>query len=154
AIKTRTDRAASSGGRLEGEEEQTLVQRTTKNAGTKGTSKTEVELKAEIDRLRFELDSALLVIKKMKEALGQAPERRDEGPSYRGRPLRFWMSQAKDADPKFRAEAVEALGVFAEENKELIPLLAAALKDRNAQVERKASSALGRLGANAVPALR
>ena len=75
------------------------------------------------------------------------------------------MKQLQDANPKFRVEAVEALGNIAQKNKELIPALAAALKDngvvpgnkslknRAVSVARQASEALGGLGPEAVPAL-
>jgi HEAT repeat protein/tRNA A-37 threonylcarbamoyl transferase component Bud32 len=82
-----------------------------------------------------------------KQASGQ------QGPLFGGKPASFWLEQLKDANPKFRAEAVGALGMIALENKELIPVLVAALKDKAQGVGLKASNALGSLGPDSVPAL-
>jgi uncharacterized protein (TIGR03067 family) len=77
----------------------------------------------------------------------------DQGLHYGGKPASFWLQQLKDANPKFRVEAVGALGMIAQENKELIPVLVAALKDKAQGVGLKASRALGSLGPEAVPGL-
>jgi RNA polymerase sigma factor (sigma-70 family) len=126
-----------------------LVQKS-KNKGAKG-SKAETELQTEVEKLRLELDAALLVIQKMKDALGQGAVPQDQGPLYRGRPVRFWMNQLKDADSQFRVEAVEALGSLARQDKELIRVVAGVLKDQD--VVEKAARSLGYLGPEAVPAL-
>ncbi len=81
------------------------------------------------------------------------PGSKDQGPLYAGKPASFWLNQLQDTNPKFRAEAVQALGRIAEKNKELIPILAAALKDKDFEVGHVASNALGDLGPDALPAL-
>lgn len=110
-------------------------------------------LRAEIAKLRNDLESAIKEIKKLKDTLGQGAKVEEEGPFYRGRSTRFWLDQAKDADPKYRTEAVEALGMLAKKNKELFPVLVAALKDDNVYVTMPAAQALGSLGKAVVPVL-
>jgi HEAT repeat protein len=78
---------------------------------------------------------------------------KDQGPSYRGQPVSYWMSQFKDADPKFRIEAVQALGFFAAKDKEMVPLLVAYLKDKDTTVARQASRTLGSLETKGLPLL-
>ncbi|HWY86883.1 MAG TPA: sister chromatid cohesion protein PDS5, partial [Gemmataceae bacterium] len=56
----------------------------------------------------------------------------DQGPFFGGKPASFWLEQLKDANPNFRVEAVKALGMIAQKDKELIPVLVAALKDQDA----------------------
>jgi len=77
----------------------------------------------------------------------------EAGPLYRGKPANYWMGQFKDTDPKFRAEAVGALGFFARKNKEAIPLLVAYLKDKDGTVSKQASKTLGSLGPEVLPQL-
>ena len=72
---------------------------------------------------------------------------------YGGKPASFWLNQLQDTNPKFRVEAVEALGSIAQKNKELIPVLMQALKDKDYTIEDAASKALGSLGTDAVPGL-
>src|SRR5205807_10585406 len=50
-------------------------------------------------------------------------------------------------------EAVVALGLLAEKNKALIPVLVASLEDKDYKVADEASKALSALGAEVVPAL-
>ena len=77
----------------------------------------------------------------------------DQGPLFAGKPASFWLEQLKDANPKFRVEAVKALGMIAQKNNDMIPPLVGALKDREDSVARTASLALGHLGPEAVPGL-
>jgi RNA polymerase sigma factor (sigma-70 family) len=143
---------------------------TYRKPGTKGVSKTEVTtLLSEIAKLRVQLDSALKDIRSLKDelkeirsakdSLGQGTAPRDQGPLFQGKPVRFWMDQFNDADPKLRAPAVKALGHLAQKNKELIPVLVDALKDPYVlkppfdSVGRNASEALARFGPDAVPVL-
>ncbi len=42
---------------------------------------------------------------------------KEEGPLYGGKPASYWLVQLQDANPKFRAEAVRALGNLAQKNK-------------------------------------
>jgi RNA polymerase sigma factor (sigma-70 family) len=137
-----------------GQQVNALAQKSAAQIGKKSGSQAEVQaLQAEVDKLRTELDAALTTIQKMKEVLGQTTPAKEQARLYRGRPLRFWLDQSKDADPKFRSEAMEALGVLAEENKDLIPILVGALKDKSDGVGFIARLALGRLGPDAVPGL-
>jgi hypothetical protein len=107
-------------------------------------------LRAEVAKLRLDLDAALKAIKRLG---GDGPAQKGQGLLYRGKPARAWLEQFRDADPKFRAEAVTALGVLGETNKELIPVLVTALKDKHDAVGAKASKALGSLGPDVVPVL-
>jgi tRNA A-37 threonylcarbamoyl transferase component Bud32 len=86
----------------------------------------------------------------------QAPGKetsKEQGPMYRGKPAGFWLDQLKDADPKFRAEAVEVLGKLSQKNEDLIPVLVTALGDVDLKVGKEASKALGSLGPKVVPVL-
>ena len=77
----------------------------------------------------------------------------DQGPLFAGKPASFWLYQLQDANPKFRVEAVEALGNIAQKNKDLIPVLVGALRDKDYQVGTMAVKALGSLGPDAKPAI-
>ncbi len=72
-------------------------------------------------------------------------------PLYRGKPASFWLGQFKDSDPKFRAEAVTALGSIAPKDKRLIPVLVEALAEKDYGVASQAVAALGSLGPEIVP---
>ena len=117
---------------------------TYRKPGAKGVSKTEVTtLLLEIAKLRLQLDSALKDIRSLKDELQEVRSLKNplgQGPAapqragpfvFQGKPVRFWMDQFNDADPKLRAPAVSALGHLAQKNKELIPVLVAALKERS-----------------------
>jgi uncharacterized protein (TIGR03067 family) len=43
---------------------------------------------------------------------------KDEGPLFAGKPASYWLGQLNDTNPKFRGEAVEALGSIAKKNKD------------------------------------
>jgi hypothetical protein len=120
----------------------------------KKNPKTEIaQLRAEIVTLRSELESALKEIKRLKDAIGQGAAPKDRGPVFRGKRASFWLNQLKDGDPKFREEAVEALGSLAEKNKALFPVLVTALRDRDYNVGWAASKALASLGPEVIPLL-
>ena len=132
----------------------TLVQngKSETKAAPQANAKTEnAAMQEEIAKLRQELDKALREIKNLKETPGTTPK--EPMPMYKGKPLSFWKDQLQDFDPKFRAEAVNAVGIIASKNKELIPLILAALKDKDYNVCWEASAALGKLGSEAVPGL-
>ncbi len=76
-----------------------------------------------------------------------------EHPLYRGKPASYWLDQFKDSDPKFRAEAVTALGSIAQKNKDVIPVLVEALADKDYAVGSQAVAALGSLGSEIVPVI-
>jgi hypothetical protein len=125
-----------------------------KGAGGKGGSPADIaKLRDEVARLRSELDAALKDIRDLKEALaGKLPVRPDEGPLFQGRSAARWLEQYKDADPKFRAEAVHALGFIAPKKKELAPFLIGAMKtDDDPKVRASAEAALAGLGAEIIP---
>jgi HEAT repeat protein len=109
-------------------------------------------LRAEIAKLRAELQAAVKEIKDLKEALRQ-PAAPTQEALYRGKPASFWLVQAKDGDPKFRTEAIQALGSLAQQDKKLVPTLIAASKDKDSQVGPAATDALAGLGRDGVPAL-
>src|SRR5205823_6002094 len=104
-----------------------------------------------------EKNLAIIFLKKDKEAepgVAVSPKQATKvEPLYAGKPATFWLNQLQDANPKFRVEAVKALGSIAQKNNELIPALVAAMKDNNYDIGNAASKALGSLGAEAVPAL-
>ena len=109
----------------------------------KGASQADVtKLREEIDRLRAELDFAVQEIRQLKAALRLPTAPPEQGPLYRGRPASVWLEQLKDADAKYRAEAVTALGALAENNKTLIPVLGGVLKDKSALVSSLAVGAV------------
>ena len=115
--------------------------------GLNPAAKAEIaNLQAEVAKLRSDLDSALKEIDDLKAGSGRADQPKDQGPTYRGRPIRFWLEQFKDTDPKFRADAVEALGYLAERDKNLIAVIDSAFKDKSSVVNKKAFNALLLLG--------
>ncbi len=75
----------------------------------------------------------------------------EQGALYLGKPAQFWIAQYQDAAPKFRVEAIEAIGNLAAKDKKLIPLVVAGLKDQGEGVGAKAAEILGRLGPEALP---
>lgn len=103
------------------------------------------QLQAEIAKLRAELEAAQRDIRDLKDALaGRTPVRSDDGPLYQGRTATRWLEQYKDTDPKYREEAINALGMLAPKKKDLIPVLISAMKeDESNQVRVRAQSALG-----------
>jgi hypothetical protein len=111
------------------------------------------KLQAEIDKLRADLEAALRDIRDLKEALaGKIAARPDDGPLYQGRSAARWLEQYKDADPKFREEAVKALGILAKQKPDLAPALIAALKnDESALVRNYTETALAGIGEKIVP---
>lgn len=120
-------------------------------------TKTEIAaLRAEIAQLRAELDSAQKAIKQLKDALGVRTPPREPEPLYRSKPVSFWLEQLNDGDPKYRAEAVTALGSLAKRKKDLIPVLLETLKDNEeygsgASVGTEAALALRLIGREVVP---
>jgi hypothetical protein len=134
--------------------EELIHQTADQPSGGQKDSKTEIaKLRAEVASLRVELESALKEINRLKDAIGQGAASKDQGPVFRGKPARFWLDQVKDGDPKFRAEAIEALGSLAEKNKKLIPVLVTALEDKDYFVRAAAPKALASLGPEVVPML-
>lgn len=106
------------------------------------------KLRAEIGDLRDKLDEAVKELKSLREAM------KAEKATYRGKPASFWLAQLEEADPKFRAEAVDALGALATKNPKLAqPLLEALKNDRSDDVQAHASEALGKLGPEVLPGL-
>jgi hypothetical protein len=77
----------------------------------------------------------------------------EQAPTYRGNPAAFWLGQLNDTDPKFRKEAVLALGDLSQKNEELIPVLVTALRDKDWGVGKEASKALAYLGPKVFPVL-
>jgi hypothetical protein len=118
-------------------------------------SKTDVAaLRAEVVKLRAELDAAVKEIRQLKEALRQPRASANQRAVYRGKPLSFWLDQTKDADAKYRAEAVEAIGALAQSNNDLIAVVAAHLKDPDLSVGSQAAASLVAIGKPAIPMLR
>lgn len=85
-------------------------------------------------------------------------------PIYLGRPLNFWSERLEDSDLLVRREAARALGNMGPKAAPAIPVLIAALKDRvltrqpidflsGESIENELATALGKIGAEAVPLL-
>jgi hypothetical protein len=114
----------------------------------------DAKLRKEIEALRADLDRALREIRDLKAMLsakGVAPEK---GPLYRGQPARYWVEQLADADPRFRLEAIDALGAMAPKDKTIVPVLLKTLQeDPDSKVGSKTAHALGSLGTDVLPAL-
>jgi RNA polymerase sigma factor (sigma-70 family) len=122
--------------------------------GKKGASQAEIaDLRREIATLRAELDVARAEINDLKVALRLPVAPPERAPLYRGRPARVWLEQMKDADASFRLEAVKALGALVQQQKSLVPVLLAALNDKDREVGRLAAVSLVNLGPEVVPAL-
>jgi RNA polymerase sigma factor (sigma-70 family) len=127
-----------------------------------GDAKTEIAaLKAEIAKLRAELAEAMKEIKNAQGPRLGIGVRQPE-PLYAGKPLSFYLEQFKDRDPGYRAKAIPIIANFAEENKELIPLLVTALRDDRASDSDKvgttaigdyAAMALSQVGPDVIPAV-
>jgi len=110
--------------------------------------------KAEIADLRKEIAGLRKEIKDLQDALGRTIAAPELAPRYQGKPLSFWMDQSKDADPKYRRGAVEALGAHARRNKQLIPVVVGILNhDEDDSVGSTAAQALLELGKEGVPLL-
>jgi RNA polymerase sigma factor (sigma-70 family) len=119
-----------------------------------GDAKAEVvKLRDELAKLRADLDSALSEIKTLKNALRQGGVPPQQGPLYKGKPSQFWLQQAEDGDIEFRTEAIKALGVLAQKDKKLLPVLFAALMDSSNGAGEEAAYALATMGADIVPKL-
>jgi hypothetical protein len=123
--------------------------------GKGGFGKTETsELRAEIAKLRADLDAALREIRALKLAVAGGKAEPEEGQLYRGRPASSWLEQLKDANPEFRADAIDAIGALALSNKKLESVLLKTLKeDTDDSVGKKAGQALTRLGTDNLSAL-
>src|SRR5205807_844289 len=98
-----------------------------------------------------EKNLAINFLKKVKvldsnTALSPKQASKDQGPLFAGKRASFWLDQLQDASLKFRLEAVGALGNIVQKNKEWIPALVTALRDKDDDVARYASAFLGALG--------
>jgi len=90
--------------------------------------------KAEIADLRKEIAGLRKEIKDLQDSLRQSAAPKMQGLQYHGKSVSFWLNQYKDTDPKFRAEAVEALSNLARKDKTLIPVLVTGLYDEQVSV--------------------
>lgn len=113
------------------------------------------KLRAEVAKLRADLDAAVREISALKAAAGGGKVLAEQGPLYRGRSAHSWLEQLKDAEPKTRIDALEALGVLAQKDKKLIGMLIETAKNDTGLgvVPSHAVKALGAAGPEALPAL-
>lgn len=102
-------------------------------------------LRTENAKLRLELQSVIKEIRDWKDSVRNAAPPKEPEQLFRGKPTSYWLAQFKDADPKFRQEALEALANLAQNDKNLIPRVVAALKDKHYEVGQVARNALGEL---------
>jgi RNA polymerase sigma factor (sigma-70 family) len=125
-----------------------------KNAWAEPNVNAQDDSKTEIADLRKEIAGLRKEIKSLQDALRQSAASPESTPRYRGKPLSYWMDQSKDADPKYRREAVEALGMIARINKLLIPVVVGILnRDDDDSVRFTAANALGQLEKERIPLL-
>ena len=126
-------------------------------AGVEASAQTDT--KAEIEKLRAEIAKLRDEIKGLKDA---QQGNKETGPMYRGRSVRFWIDQLDDADPKFRRDAIHAIGMLALRNKglakekNLIAILAGISKENDGNYPSLAESAtwaLSAIGPDSVSAL-
>jgi RNA polymerase sigma factor (sigma-70 family) len=136
--------------------------------GAQGDPKAEISaLRADIAKLRLELDTAVKEIKTVKNTIQKNASSQGSFATYKGKTVRYWLDQFNDADPDFRGEGLVALGALAKKNRELIPVLAGTLKDEGwippdqfmaissggPSLAWKASDLLAAIGSEVVPAL-
>jgi RNA polymerase sigma factor (sigma-70 family) len=110
------------------------------------------ELRREIARLQEDLHRVAQRAAELEARLREVERDRPEL-LYGGKPATFWSRQLLDRNPKFRAEAVRALGGIAEVEHTLIPRIIATLRDKDHEVRDTASVALANVGEPAVPLL-
>jgi RNA polymerase sigma factor (sigma-70 family) len=110
-------------------------------------------LKQEVIRLQAEVQRLQEEIARLRAKVEAQPNAA-EPVLFRGKPASYWIQALKDRDPKYRADAVKALGGIAEVDQSVIPILIASLKDRNPDVRYQAAEAVSGLGAAALPALQ
>jgi len=74
---------------------------------------------------------------------------------FRGKPATYWVKALRDRDPKFRQEALTALGGIAEVDRSIVPtIVGSLLRDTDDEVRDAASQVLaGRVGDAALPLL-
>jgi len=116
----------------------------------------EAALRLEIVKLRLRLDEAIMEIKSLKESLGQGTASKEKGQLYQGKAASYWINLLNDADVEFQLKGIRGIGILAEKNKELIPLLVAVVKeakDMRQETSSTASYILKGLGPEALPAL-
>lgn len=112
------------------------------------------DAKSEFAKLRAELAKLREEIKELKDLVAAT---KGEGPMYRGKPATHWLVRLDDADPAFRAEALDAIAKLVSRNRELIeqlklvPRMIQILNDKEAGYH--AGDVLAIIGADAVPAL-
>jgi RNA polymerase sigma factor (sigma-70 family) len=105
-----------------------------------------VRLKEELELLRKK--TAIL------EARLADMERDQPQALFRGKPASFWVKALRDRDPKYRQEALTALGGIAEVDRTLIPTILASLRDTDWDVRETASVQLaGNIGDATLPLL-
>jgi HEAT repeat protein len=79
------------------------------------------------------------------------------GPSFNGKSLSYWLSEARSAAGPQRRQAVQALGEIGKSDRTtlptVLPALLVALKDKDVDGRRAAAEALGKQGADAKNAL-
>src|SRR5579864_9165985 len=70
-------------------------------------------------------------------------------PVFQGKPISHWISQLKDKDPEFRAEAARALANIGAEAKPAVLPLCEALKDKDERVRSQVAYTLACIGPEA-----
>jgi RNA polymerase sigma factor (sigma-70 family) len=111
------------------------------------------ELRQEITRLRKDLQTMEKKAAALEARLTAMEQPRPEV-LFRGKPSSFWVKQLQDRDPKYREEAVMALGAIAEVDHTLIPTVMASIRDKDSGVREVSVQALSQLvGEPAIPHL-
>ncbi len=111
------------------------------------------DARPELQRLQEELQ---LLRKKAATLEARVAEMERDRPEvlFRGKPATFWVKALRDRDPKYRQEALIALGGIAEVDHALIPTIMASLRDTDDEVRETAVIQLaGKVSDAALPLL-
>jgi HEAT repeat protein len=130
-----------------------LLSRHLFGAGPDGDRPAAEKTGQDVERLRREnerLKADLLALRAEVRALGV----RAGAVRYQGKTAADWVDVLKDLDPDYRIKAVTALAVIGKVDRQVVPVLAGALKDGDEKVRVAAACALGAVGdPQAVPSL-
>ena len=110
------------------------------------------DARREVQRLKDEVQVPQKRIGDLEDRLAEL-QREQAKPLFRGKTASYWLTALKDRDPKFREEALTALGGIAEVDHSLIPTIIASLRDKDFTVRSTASSQLPQLGGDVLPLL-
>jgi RNA polymerase sigma factor (sigma-70 family) len=117
-----------------------------------GAQEREQETREQVRQLQVELERLRTKAAALEARLGEL-ERDKAEVLFRGKPATFWVKALRDRDPKFRQDALTALGGIAEVDHSLLPIIIASLRDSDEEVRETASVQLAKVGPPALPLL-